>query len=80
MLVAAFTLSNLIGAVIVLVGLYLVVTGAPAVTAAAGDGFWDIIVKIFQGHPRAGIGLVLIIIGGVFMGVDFGPVIGGSSD
>jgi hypothetical protein len=75
-----FTLSNLLGAILVLVGLWLVVTGAPQVVTPAGDGgLWPILKDIFTKYPRVAIGIVLIILGGVFLGVDFGPVLGGSS-
>jgi hypothetical protein len=77
---AHFTLSNLLGAILVLIGLYLVVTGAPAVQAAAvgeDGGFFWLLWQIIRKYPRVGIGLVLIVLGGVFLGVDFGPLIAG---
>jgi hypothetical protein len=62
-----------LGALLVLVGLYLVVTGSPAVqTTAAADGFWAIVGAIFKKFPRVAIGIVLIVIGAVFLGVGNG--------
>ena len=77
-----FTLSNLLGAVLVLAGLWLIVTGAPKVTVATANtspGFWQVIVEIFKKYPRVAIGIVLVVLGGAFLNVDFGPVLGGDT-
>lgn len=66
------SLSQILGSVLVIVGLYLVVTGAPGV-ASTKLAFWPILREIFKKYPRAAIGLLLIAIGGVFLGVKFGP-------
>ena len=74
------TLSDVLGGILVVVGLWLIITGAPRITIAGAAGFWDIIKDIYRDHPRVGIGIILVILGGVFLGViKFGPVLGGGT-
>ncbi len=76
------TLSDVLGAILVLIGLWLIITGAPRVAVAeATTGFWDIIKDIYRDHPRVGVGIILVILGGTFLGViNFGPLlVGGTS-
>jgi hypothetical protein len=60
----------IVGVILVLVGLYLVATGAPAVTRREGVGPLGIIGDIFKEYPRVAIGLLLVLIGGLLLGAD----------
>src|SRR3712207_2473784 len=76
-----FHLSDVLGAILVLVGLYLVLTGFPtAGIASAGQGIWPILREIFEKYPRIAIGIILILIGALFLGVDIGPLVGGGGN
>ena len=61
--------AKAVGALLVLAGLYLVLTGAPQVTAQdASGGFWGLVGQIFSNYPRVAIGIVLIVLGSVLLG------------
>ena len=63
----------IVGVILILFGLYLVATGAPAVTRREGVGPLGIIGDIFKEYPRVAIGLVLILIGGILIGGELDP-------
>jgi len=69
MLVAALQWSDVCGAILILAGLYLVVTGAPDVERGSA-GTLGLIGDIFKEYKRVGIGLVLIVIGAVLLGAE----------
>jgi hypothetical protein len=66
---------DIIGVLLVVVGLLLVLTDLPKVAATTADaGLWPIIKEIFQRRPRTALGLILIILGLLALGVDI-PVV-----
>jgi hypothetical protein len=60
--------AKALGALLVLAGLYLVISGAPQVQSDS-TSIWDIIKLVFGTYPRVAIGLVLIVLGAALEGV-----------
>jgi len=62
-----------VGVLVTLVGLYLCITGAPAVAIAGDGGFWGIVGNL---PPRFVAGVVLIVLGGWLMGANVSAILG----
>lgn len=72
MVVAATQWSDGVGALLIVVGMYFVATGAPAVPRSSST--IGLIVNIIEQHPRVGFGFLLIVIGGIFLAFELPDV------